>query len=442
MPQQQITAAFMTSHTRSFILNDMGTGKTITALWAADWLMQQGVIRRALVITPLSTVNVVWREHILDHLIHRTATVLTGAAARRKRLLAEPHDFYIINHDGVQVINKILVERQDIDLVILDELAELRNSQTNRWEVINEAIRKRVWVWGLTGSPTPHSPTDAWAQIKLLKPENVPRYFSHFRNQVMIQRITHKWESRADALDIVYRAMQPSIRFTREQCITLPEATYVTREAQLTEIQARLYKELVRRYETEYAEHAITAANEGVKQLKLLQIICGAVFAKDGTLISIPCTPRLNLVIEIVSEAPSKVIVFAPFIGVIEIIRATLAQYYRVATVSGSTSIKKRTAIFHSFQEDDQYQVLVAHPKCMSHGLTLTQSATIVWYGPASAAVYEQANARITRPGQTRLQTIVMIVSTKLEDKIYRNLRANLSLQGVLLGMLQNKSLD
>jgi hypothetical protein len=73
----------------------------------------------------------------------------------------------------------------------------------------------------------------------------------------------------------------------------------------------------------------------------------------------------------------------------------------------------------------------------MAHGLTLTRAATIVYYGPTSARLYEQANARITRAGQTMMQTIVHIESTALERQIYTRLREKLSLQGVLLGMLQ-----
>jgi hypothetical protein len=92
-------------------------------------------------------------------------------------------------------------------------------------------------VWGLTGTPTPNAPTDAWAQCKLISPTRVPKYWGAFRDQVMKQQGPFKWVPRDSALEITKQAMQPSIRFSREDCIDLPPTMYQTREVALTHEQ-------------------------------------------------------------------------------------------------------------------------------------------------------------------------------------------------------------
>lgn len=434
---QMETAEFITLNPRVFILNDKGTGKTLSALWAMDYLLQRKIIHRVLVTAPLSTLRDPWVETIQGHFLHRTVASLHGSAARRRKLLAQPHDYYIINHDGVEVIADELIAREDIDAVIIDELAVFRNSKTDMWKAMRDVIRSREYVLGMTGGPTPNGPTDAWAQIRLLKPENVTKRFTQFRDLTMLQRSTYKWESRPDALNVVHQAMQPSVRFTREDCVDMPETVYVTKEAALTPEQTKAYRELLRQYATEYAGGAITAANEGVKRGKLIQVLCGAVYPDAGGVVHLPCQPRINIVLESITEAPGKVIVFAPLVGVIELLREHIGKHWEVATVWGKVSKSQRDQIFHDFQHTDRYRVLVAHPQCMAHGLTLTRAANIVWYGPTSPELYDQANARITRPGQTRMQTIVHIVATTLERAIYKRLEEKLSSQGVLLDMLQ-----
>jgi len=82
--------------------------------------------------------------------------------------------------------------------------------------------------------------------------------------------------------------------------------------------------------------------------------------------------------------------------------------------------------------------VLCAHPDCMSHGLTLTAADTIVWYGPTTKLeTYSQANARITRVGQTRKQQIIRLLSTDAERMLYRRLAAKANLQDSILDILQ-----
>ena len=82
--------------------------------------------------------------------------------------------------------------------------------------------------------------------------------------------------------------------------------------------------------------------------------------------------------------------------------------------------------------------MLVANATTMSHGLTLTAATTIVWYAPVhSNEVYEQACARVRRPGQTRTTVIAHIAGSDIERRVYKRLQEKQSMQGVLLEMMK-----
>src|SRR5512139_799192 len=75
MAHQRTTAGFLTLHRRAFVFNDPGTAKTISALWAADYLMARGEVRRCLIICPLSIMHSAWMGDVNNSVIHRSAVV-------------------------------------------------------------------------------------------------------------------------------------------------------------------------------------------------------------------------------------------------------------------------------------------------------------------------------------------------------------------------------
>lgn len=434
------TAGFFTLHRRAYCLNEIGTGKSLSAAWAADFLMQQGAIKRVLILSPLSTLERVWGDTIYTHFPHRNFAVLHGAAAWRRKLFDQTYyDFYIINHDGFDIIADQLAARDDIDLIIIDELAVYRNAGTKRFKRLQKALKNaRYWIWGLTGSPIPNSPADAWAQCRLITPSTVPHFFSSWRNQVMQQVSTYKWEPRKEALEIVRHAMRPAVRFERDDCLDLPETIYQTREAELTPVQKRHYKEIMDNLVTEVQGGQVTAVNEAVKLMKLIQAAGGVLYDANGAHNRIDCGPRVQLVQDIIDEAGEKVIVFAPLTGMVRMLHEELSKRWTCEMVYGGTSPNERNRIFGAFQGSRNPHILVADAHCMAHGLTLTEASTIIWYAPiTSHETYMQANGRITRAGQKHVANIVHICGSKVEDKMYTRLKQRGDMQGLLLELMK-----
>jgi SNF2 family DNA or RNA helicase len=431
------TAEFLTLNRRSFTLNGMGTGKTLSTLWAADYLQQTKKIRRTLIVAPLSTLEPTWGNEIFCNFPLKRYAILHGTRTKRHELLATDQDIYIINHDGVEVVSEALSHRPDIDLFILDELSCYRNQRTTRWKVMNSLVNKcgcdRA-VWGLTGAPTPNEHTDAYAQSKLVCPQNYKGHFTTFKHETMYQVTQFKWAPRKGAEDVVSRALRPSIRYALRDCVDLPETTYSDRQVQLSAEQLKHYKQLLNTAVTEVNGSAVTAVNAGVLLSKLIQTACGVLYGADGDLLKIDYAPRLSVIKELIEECEQKVIVFIPFTGALNTIAAELRKHWTVDVVDGSTSTTQRNRIFSAFQRTPNPRVLVANAAAMSHGLTLTEASMIIWYAPSTSNdVYNQANARIVRPGQKNHTNVVHIYGTPEERKIYVGLKEKSRLQDIVL---------
>jgi SNF2 family DNA or RNA helicase len=446
---QKDTAEFLTLHPRAYVLNDMGTGKTLAALWAYDFLRSLGKVHKLLVVCPLSTMERTWADEIFRHFPHLTSAVLYGSKERRLKMLEQDVDVYIVNHDGVRIVLDALEKRPDIDIIIPDEIGQsARNAQTDRWKFLNLIVNKHIggtrWCWGMTGTPTPNAPTDAWAQCRLVTPSTVPPYYGRFKNQVMRQVNNFLWVPRPDATDVVHQVMQPAIRFSRAECMDLPPCLFQNRTVEMSSTQKTAYRDMLGKLKAMVAGGEVLAVNEANKISKLLQIACGVAYTSDGEEVTTDAGPRLEVAREIIEEAEGKAIVFVPFISSVHYV----ADYLRksglsVECVYGEVSKNERDRIFSAFQREGEPRVIVAQPVAMSHGLTLTAANTIIWYAPTfSNDTYDQACARITRAGQTLAQLIVNIEGSPVEQLMYQRLRNKQKMQGLLLSMVEEGRVD
>lgn len=438
LDHQVVTADFLTQNPRAFLLNSIGTAKSLSTLWAADYLMRRGEIKKVLIVSPLSTLDRVWDLEIFCNLFGRTKTIVHGSREKRLKELAKDVDYYIINHDGLKTLEKELV-KASFDLVIVDEGAVFRNQKTALWRACYNVcgMQTNRWLWWLTGSPMPNAPTDVWSQAKIVRPDTVPRYFTRFRSQVMVQLSQYKWVPIKGYEQIVYDTLRPVIRYTRDVC-DLPPDYVKDVPCKMSADQTRAYDHMANSLVVEIDSNIITAVNEGVKLGKLLQIACGAIYTREKAVMPLNPEPKFEQLDEMFEFSERKLIVFAPFKYCLPMIAERYrAQGVKVATVSGDTPVRERAKIFADFQEGD-LEMIVAHPKCMAHGLTLTRSNVIVWWAPVDDYdIYDQACGRIKRPGQTKEQYIVHLASSKVETEVYRRLRTKEKIQGLVLELFK-----
>jgi SNF2 family DNA or RNA helicase len=416
------TSEFLTLHRKCLVLSEMGTAKTASALWAADYLMIEQQVRKVLIVAPLSTLERVWRDEVFNIIMHRTAVILHGNAERRLELLDSGADFYIINYEGLEIIRTALVKRNDIDLIIVDEAAAYRNAQNERYKTLEKVIEPRHRLWLMTGTPCPNAPTDAWGLARLIDKTKVPQYFTTWKRNTMQQVSTYKWRPRAGSNDMVYEALQPAIRFAKKDCLDLPPVTYESREVEITPEQMKAFRKMKQFMATEAAGHQIDAVNAADQINKLRQILLGVVKDPDTDEYAVlPYQPRLKVLLECIEQASAKVIVVVPFKGIIQSLHENVSKHYTCEVVNGDVPPTRRNKIWSRFKNEKDPHTVLCHPQVMAHGLNLTEADMLVFYGPIySNEQSQQVMERINRPGQTRPMTIIRMGGNALEWEIYK----------------------
>lgn len=434
---QKKTSEFLTLRQKAFCFSEQGTGKTASAIWAADYLMQKGLVRRALVICPLSIIRSAWQSDLFKFAVHRRVDVAYGERQTRAKVINGSAEFVIINYDGVEIISDAIVSVNNFDLIIVDEASAYKNVQTNRWKALKKIIAPTTRVWMMTGTPAAQSPVDAYGLAKIISPEKLPKYLGQFRDNLMIKVSQFKWVPRPDAEKIVHTVLQPAIRFEKKDCLDLPEVTYTYRDAPLTTQQVKYYKQLKKNMAVTADSEEITALNAAVMMSKLLQISGGAVYADSKEIIEFDVSNRLKVIEEVIEEASHKVLVFVPFTHTLELLHRYLAKNnITSAIINGAVSLNKRSDIFNRFQNTATPRVLLIQPQTAAHGLTLTAANVIVWYAPVtSVEIYLQANARINRPGQANSMTIVHISGSAIESHIYNMLQNKINIHEQIINL-------
>ena len=421
---QKDTASFLSIRQRAFCFNEAGTGKTSAAIWAADYLMQIGVIKRVLVICPLSIMYSAWQADVLKTAMHRTCAVAYGPQDKRRKIIRNGYEFTIINYDGTHVVLDEL-QQAGFDLIIVDEANAYKTVSTRRWKTLAKLIQPHTWLWMMTGTPASQSPVDAFGLAKLVSPYRVPKFMTAWRDKVMYSITRFKWQQKRTAQADVFNALQPAVRFTKAECLDLPEVTYQVREVPLSPQALLYYKRLKDQMLIEAAGEQVTAVNAAASINKLLQISGGAVYTDTREVVEFDVGPRLNALEEVLDETVNKVVVFVSYTHTIDVVSEYLAgKGYSNEIIQGSVSASRRSEIIQRFQTQQHPRVLVIQPQAASHGITLTAADTVVFWSPVmSVETYLQCIARIDRVGQKNSMTVVHLQGSDVERKMYRMLQ-------------------
>ena len=437
---QKTTASFLTLHKRAFCFNEQGTGKTGSVIWACDYLMRIGAIRRVLVLCPLSIMQSAWQNDLFRFAMHRTCAV-AHSYSREKRIQAVKSDaeFVICNFDGLKIIKDAVID-EGFDLIVVDEANAYKTVSTERWKTLNAIIKPNTWLWMLTGTPASQSPTDAYGLAKLVNPSGVPRFFGSFRDMVMFKITQFKWVPKPESQQTVHSVLQPAIRFTKEECLDLPDMTYTTRDVPLTAQQEKYYEKIRKDMVAHAAGEEITTVNAAANLNKLLQLSCGAVYSDSGEVIQFDATNRIQALLEVIEEASHKVLVFVPYRHAIKIVSEEIRNAgISCEVISGEVSASNRTDIFARFQTEPNPKVLVIQPQSAAHGVTLTEANVVVWFSPiTSVETYLQANARVHRAGQRNPCTVVHLQGSPAEKRMYKMLESKVDIHTRVIDLYKN----
>jgi SNF2 family DNA or RNA helicase len=293
----------------------------------------------------------------------------------------------------------------------------------------------------MTGTPASQSPVDAYGLARLVCPHRVPKVTAGWRDKVMYQVTRFKWVPKRNAKDEVYKALQPSIRYAKADCLDLPDVMYQTRDIPLTPQVQKYYKQLKDQMMIEAAGTQVSAVNAAAGLNKLLQISGGAVYTDKHEVIEFDVSPRLNALMEVIEETDNKIIIFVPYRHTIELLSRYLTEHnINNQVIQGSVSATQRASIINQFQSMDDPRVLVIQPQAASHGVTLTRADTVVFWSPVmSVETYLQCIARMDRVGQVNKMTVVHLQGSEVERKMYKMLQGKVDLHTKLVDLYREE---
>lgn len=445
MAHQIIGANHLAYRSKAQLWADIGTGKTAMSLWAMDYVMARHRAPRTLVLAPKSTLIDVWATHLSRLTPWRRYDVLDGSTTKKLQQIAHTKaEVIVTNHDATRYIGDALGEWAPT-IIIVDEQTVYGNIQSKRTKGLRAMIGPATRVWFLTGRPMPDSPMNVHGPAHITSPTTVPKQVTAFRPLVMWQTASGFWKPKREAPEVIANLLGDSVlRIKREDCFDLPPTQYTAMKCDPSPQLVSTIRKLKAEAEIEMADGTLTAATEGVYRIKISQAACGAVKMVDNdgkdAVAVIDCASKFDTLADILDGTDHPVLLFTPYKAPIPTIEAWLKKRevtYR--TVTGESSLKKRTDAFRAVADGDA-KVLVAVPGAMAHGVnSLIVADTIVWWGAAATnRDYEQANGRIIRSGQTKNTYIMHLASCKLEKIAYQRLINKQSLEGSLLELVRS----
>lgn len=442
------TASFLAKNKYAFVTSTPRTGKTLSTLMGIDFVQRQ-IGGSALIVAPLTVADKgEWYKTLVNWFPHKRVVLIHKD---RESELNEPADIYLINPDGIKIVQRQLqhkVERGEITIAVFDELTEFANPKSQRWIAANNIVKLCPYRWGLTG--TPGKPEKIYGQVKLINPDQLQKMgvssSYRWREMTEIKVTQFKWIPKQGHEEIVKQAMSPCIRFDKEQLMKIPIPKVVTEEVPLSLEQEKLVKQLEDELMAMVGTEEIETTTASTLAQKLLQVAGGAVRSKDGSIVRVDATPKITRLIEILHRTTRKKVVFSSFTAVNDM----LVEYIRLAgftceKIDGSVTGSKRSEILSNFLDAEDPHVLVCHPRTTAFGVELASADYIVCYGvPLTGAfMYQQMFERLSSARQTAEETFVIHLSAGKQDKLsFGALASGVNIERNIVNLFTKNLLD
>lgn len=415
---QRLATEFITSHDEAAIFLGMGLGKSVIAL-TAIWqlVLDYFLVSRVLVIAPLRVARDTWPAEATkwDHLEGLSLAVAVGSKTERLDALAKGAIVTVINRENIPWLVAHYGASWPFDMVVIDELSSFKNHRAKRFRALVK-MRPYVSRWvGLTGTPAANGLMDLWAQFRLLDGgTRLGRYITRFRDRWFVpdkrggmQVFTYK--PRAGAEHEIYEAisdMTLSMRTTDH--LTLPELTLTTTRVKLAEKERAVYEQFKQDLVIELDGQVIDATNAAVLSGKLLQLASGAIYDENGDAIVVHGA-KLDALEDLVEAANGQNLLVAYWYK--HDLQRIIERFPEARPLKTSTDIEA--------WNNSEIQIGLIHPASAGHGLNLQVGGhLLIWFSLTwSLELYQQANARLYRQGQTQPVTITHLAAEGTLDE-------------------------
>lgn len=423
-PAQVVTQARMLENPYQLVALRMGGGKTVATLTAINDLN----LAKTLVVAPKRVAEMVWHREAAkwDHLAKMRVAKVLGTPDQRMRGLMQDADVYVINRENFVWLVKLVAESKQpwpFDCVVIDENIGFKDRSSKSWQAL-KSVRKAVErLYILTGTPDPNGDLlDLWPQISMLDGgkrlgTGITKYKDRWylpdkRNGTTIYSWKLKPGARAEIQELV-----------RDVMVSIDSDTHLPPRIDNVvpvPFNRKRYDEM----EATQISGPVVAVNPAVLAGKLAQMANGAVY-DDQRVVHPIHEGKLDALAEIVEQG-EPVLCF-------------------ISYVHDWDRIKERFPQAVKFTGDDvlddwqagNIKLMVMHPASGGHGVDGLQVGgnVAVWYGlPFSLDLYEQAVARLHRPGQKNHVVVHHLVAINtIDERIMQVLETKGDMQQALI---------
>jgi len=429
-PFQQAGVRFILHTKRVLVADECGLGKTIQAIGAVK---ESGLCSHVLVVCPKSLTG--WWESQIK-IWHPGAQAHVISSQERDKLPSayRAGGYVILNWEMLRLIADI--DRYQWDWFIADEVHKCKNSQTQVFAAAAQINAQGMML--MTGTPVANHPGELWALLNLLYPQT---YTSYYRFYEMFVDYSVNYQTGFKEIlgvrnkEILTSELAPItlLRTKAEVLPWLPEKTYKMLPVQMTDAQARMYRDMAKLAKVALEQGDILKAPNVISKLTRLRQIASTTATLDDS----DESGKLDAIEELLENelANESVLVFSQFRDTV------LALYNRLTkrgisciTLMGGQKHRSVKEVVEAVQSGEA-RVLIATTDTGGVGLTLTRACKLIFvekdYNPS---VNLQAEDRLHRIGQDRTCQIVSLTHPKsVDDFVEKILCKKLTMIGEIL---------
>lgn len=412
-PYQLDCVSFIKNKKTVGLFLEMGLGKTLITLHALSQLLEEGEIRRVLVITTLRIANNVWYQELDSSGLNIVMKIATGLKKNKINTFNSDHDILVTNKESISLLdeNKFYM---NYDCLVIDESTIFKSSSTKRFKILRRIAKYFNYRIILSGTPCPEKVTDLWSQIYILdRGERLGRTKTQFNadyctSYVISSKFNFVITKLKDGMESVIMEKIKDIiliKKTRDY-LNINEPIYINKYYYLNkktkELYDSVYKDSFYVKEGWYKEviKPFVGIEEVAKVTKLLQIINSGFYNEDKKYVHIH-NEKVMLLVDLLKEIDGNVLIAYNYRSDIPLIK----KYIPDAVEFEDNLLEK--------WNDNKIKVMLIHPNSAGHGLNFQYgSSTLIWYGLIySLEKYLQTNARIIRSGQRNNPKIIHLIS-------------------------------
>ena len=423
----------------------MGAGKTVITLTAIANLKKSGEANKVLIIAPIRVARTTWPAEIdkWDHTKSLTYSLVDGDVKKRTRALEQDSDIYIVGKEQVVWLCETVGKSWPFDMVVVDELSTFKNPQAQRFKALKKQVKKFKRFIGLTGTPAPRGIPDLWSQMFLIDAgTRLGKSIGSFRKQYLIPErsngyIVYSWAVRDGAQkEIESKISDVVMSLDSSECVELPDINYINVPITLPKTVKKRYDAFKKDLVLELTTTDVSASNLGVLCGQLLQFTSGQIYTHDPSLpVDTIHDEKLKALDDLLTAANGEpVIIYYYYKHEKERIMTLLkSKKLRVSCLDDEKDVER--------WNNHDLDVLLLHPASAGHGLNLQAGGSvIIWYTLPNfnLELYQQANARLYRQGQTeKVRVYHLLVDDSIDIDMMNALEKKEVTQSTLLDALR-----